>query len=403
MWHNFLVWPICLSFLVLVDAIPFLEDDLPPQDDFQAFVAKHNKVYHGGRDEYSARRQFYHKHAAEVHALNRRPGKMWSASLNHLADWSDSELRSLRGRKGPRIEDPGSSTGTSLLQSNVEVPEEKDWSKLKILSRAPDQGPCGSCWAVATTRMLAAHSEIYMGANSRNFSTQELVDCVPNPHSCGGQGGCEGATVTLAMNYVSQHGVNFIKDYGYTGKTQKCRAVHDVALANAKTLSNDEVVSPGIHLSTDAAVGTQGVHFGMQAWERLPVNKEMPMLVALTHGPVAVSIAASGWSFYESGIFDDCPKDIVLDHAVLLVGYGKDKLKGKTTKYWKIQNSWGPEWGEAQGTMRILRHDSEEAYCGIDNDPQAGSGCEGGPKEITVCGSCGIINEGVVSYFSKPS
>ena len=32
---------------------------------------------------------------------------------------------------------------------------------------------------------------------------QELVDCVPNPKSCGGTGGCSGATVELAMSYAT--------------------------------------------------------------------------------------------------------------------------------------------------------------------------------------------------------
>ena len=39
-----------------------------------------------------------------------------------------------------------------------------------------------------------------------------------------------------------------------------------------------------------------------------------------------------------------------VDHAVLLTGWGEDNGK----KYWRVQNSWGPQWGE-QGTFRIRR------------------------------------------------
>merc|ERR1719409_2141064 len=96
-------------------------------------------------------------------------------------------------------------------------------------------------------------------------------------------------------------------------------------------------------------------------------------------GPAAVAVFASKWFSYSHGIFDSCERDAVIDHAVVLLGYGSDRELG--AKYWLIQNSWGPEWGES-GRIRLLRqHNDETEYCGIDSQPQEGTGCEGGPAQ----------------------
>ena len=53
----------------------------------------------------------------------------------------------------------------------------------------------------------------------------------------------------------------------------------------------------------------------------------MALIEALMQGPVGITVAASGWSSYSSGVFNDC--DPTVNHAVLLMGYGKDE----STKY----------------------------------------------------------------------
>merc|ERR1719161_1112889 len=68
-----------------------------------------------------------------------------------------------------------------------------------------DQGACGSCWAVAATSALEAHADVKFGV-SMPLSEQQLVSCTANPKHCGGQGGCEGATAELALDYVSSAG-----------------------------------------------------------------------------------------------------------------------------------------------------------------------------------------------------
>ena len=67
--------------------------------------------------------------------------------------------------------------------------------------------------------------------------------------------------------------------------------------------------------------------------------------------PVAVTVMASNWGDYESGIFNECDKEWI-NHAVLLTG--------KTSDVYIVKNSWGTEWGEL-GYIRLTLGDC----CGV--------------------------------------
>jgi cathepsin L len=73
-----------------------------------------------------------------------------------------------------------------------------------------------------------------------------------------------------------------------------------------------------------------------------------------------------------------------------LVGYGSDAKEGD---YWLVRNSWSPVWGE-KGYIRLKRRSNP--VCGIDLKPQDGTGCNGGPTTVVVCGECGLLYD--VSY-----
>eukprot|EP00747_Dinoflagellata_sp_TGD_P164847 gnl/TRDRNA2_/TRDRNA2_185351_c0_seq1.p1 gnl/TRDRNA2_/TRDRNA2_185351_c0~~gnl/TRDRNA2_/TRDRNA2_185351_c0_seq1.p1 ORF type:complete len:484 (+),score=78.12 gnl/TRDRNA2_/TRDRNA2_185351_c0_seq1:82-1533(+) len=375
--------------------------------DFASFVQKYGRKYKEGSQEYKERQAMYLQSVVEVERLNAQPGKLWKAGVNHLADWSQKERQSLFGYKRMDSATSSSQHGSVGLAEQQQRPkaygDSMTWSHLKSLATAVDQMECGSCWAVATTRMMAAHSEIHMGSNARNFSTQELIDCSPNTKHCGGKGGCDGATVTLGLDYIFRHGISTIPDYPYYAQTDECRRSHPASNTN-NMLTVDQIINEGKHPSLadmGRFAGDQGFQFGMTGWERLPKNKESPIIEALNEkGPVAVSVAASDWSFYQHGIFTCDKPDVIINHAVLLIGYAKDSKTNK--KYWHIQNSWGPTWGE-HGMIRLHRRDNEGSFCGIDDKPEDGSGCDGGPPTVEVCGTCGILYETVIPHFGTAS
>lgn len=374
---------------------------------FDAYLRRHGRSYLKNSSEYQERRNIWLERKADVERKNSRVGRRWTAGLNHLSDRTEEEKRSLLGWKGTARNGAkrrgGRPTSLNIAQMSssqhkkkqeTSLPEEKIWTGLRN-SMIRDQGSCGSCWAVSATTVLGYHSELH-GTN-RSFSTQDVVDCVPNPSHCGGTGGCDGATVELAFQYVMLKGVREPEENPYTSMDSQCNL--PASSQEAEELQLVSFTMDAVEHKAARYNSAAGPGFMMQSWVKLPVNEYRPIMLALAQkGPLAVALAANNIFNYNSGIFDEC--DVVVNHAVTLIGYGKDSTSGD--KYWVVQNSWGTSWGE-EGTIRILRSDAEQDVCGTDMHPEEGIGCDGGPSEVDVCGTCGILYDALYPVFRNPT
>jgi cathepsin L len=305
--------------------------------------------------------------------------KGWTKTINHFSDYTQDELKATLGYKPPHA----SRWSSSFLQvspANVEVEKISvdslaktvDWTaKTNLSSYVHDQGKCGSCWAHAAIGALEAHLELASGFKHR-LSAQEIVDCTQNPRSCGGTGGCHGATSQLAYDQIQRHGVRFEHEYT-TGA--KC--------------PQESSTSPN-------AIKIQG-------FETLKPLSASHLLWALAEkGPVALSIDGGGLHDYKQGVFHGCEPDTVINHAVLGMGYGHDAKEGMD--YWLVKNSWGDQWGE-HGLFRVQRFNDDNAYCGTDHEPAKGVVCkdEQGkyPETVPVCGMCGITSDSAYPILSR--
>mmetsp|Transcript_50110 Transcript_50110/g.92481 ORF Transcript_50110/g.92481 Transcript_50110/m.92481 type:complete len:421 (-) Transcript_50110:30-1292(-) len=369
---------------------------------FETFIQDFRRTYEPGSDEYSFRYSAFERNWQKIHEQNSQPEseRLWTAGLNEYSDRTSEEIQALGGWR--HVGGGFGSQPSALLErdanekadsvNHIELADEVDWTHLwtSQLDQIRLQ-TCGNCWAEATASMMEAHLEIHRGVQKR-FSAGQITQCTPNPYKCGGTGGCQGATSELAMGYLLQVSNNVTDDEFIAD----CQAPEDVH----KTTDFSEPSAPhewpeGIRTAAEGAFIRS---IGLIAWERLPVNKYEPLLRAIyTRGPVSVAVATDwGAQIYKSGILDSCSTNPTIAHAMLAVGYGS---KGGV-KYWTLQNSWGTSFGE-NGKMRLLRKDDEETFCGQDKAPQDGTGCEGGPKEVTTCGRCGILYDCVVPHF-KP-
>ena len=147
---------------------------------------------------------------------------------------------------------------------------------------------------------------------SLDLSEQQLVDC-SRPQ---GNQGCNGGWPSSALKYVQSYGITSESQYPYVAKDQACK--------------------------------TQGGSF------KISGQSSLSGCAGLTNGinssPISVTVDATNWSTYGSGVFNNCRASI--NHAVLLVGV----VNGN----WKIKNSWGTGWGE-QGFIRLAAGNT----CGV--------------------------------------
>lgn len=312
--------------------------------------------------EHKIRELIYEANLKKVNEINSNKKYTWKAAINHLSDRIPSELNSLMGKN--RDQFFFNSTKKSNFKIDFpflkELPTKVDWREQGVTTPVKNQGSCGSCWAFSVAAVLESHVAINNDGKSALVSPQELVDCVQNPQKCGGTGGCSGATQELGFEYIQNNGISLNSEYPYFAKEGKCQ-----------NKEHARVVSIG-------------------SFSKLPENDyNMLLQTVALQGPVAISVAASEWSFYDSGVFNSFCGTTV-NHAVTLEGYGTDE---NGNDYWLVRNSWGEGWGE-KGYIRVMREKSaKDVVCDIDKNPHDGSACEGGPTEVTVCGHCGILSD----------
>lgn len=185
-----------------------------------------------------------------------------------------------------------------------------DWTTLGKVSSVKNQGSCNAGWAFSATGVLESFGR-FRGVTT-SFSEQQLVDC-SRPQ---GNQGCNGGWPSSALNYVKANGITSAFAYPYIARDQACKTQGGTFKINGFTS-----------------------HSGCNG-----------LLSQINNSPISVTVDATNWSPYRSGVFNNCATSI--NHAVLLVG----SVGGN----WKIKNSWGTGWGEA-GYIRLASGNT----CGI--------------------------------------
>eukprot|EP00930_Biecheleria_cincta_P096410 TRINITY_DN88269_c0_g1_i1.p1 TRINITY_DN88269_c0_g1~~TRINITY_DN88269_c0_g1_i1.p1 ORF type:complete len:543 (-),score=111.27 TRINITY_DN88269_c0_g1_i1:49-1677(-) len=260
-----------------------------------------------------------------------------------------TQLRNTRQNKPKSFLQQGSYT-----RRQTKLPTAWDWSDVNgesFLEPVMDQSECGSCYAASAMRMLSARHKI------KQNDTAAVPWSINFPLFCSEfNQGCKGGYGILTTKWSS-----------------------DVGLLPATCMKYNVEGSCKLECDLDELEGKRyraGNHRYVGNWYGNHLNAEEAIKEELYHhGPVILGLEPSeDFMWYSDGIYKSPTGANPLhpakgaewervDHAVLLVGYGEED----GVKYWKIQNSWGEDWGEG-GFFRIVRGVNDS---GIESIPEA--------------------------------
>ena len=125
-----------------------------------------------------------------------------------------------------------------------------------------------------------------------------------------GNYGCKSGSRQGSMKYVIKNGITTGDKYPYTGVQGKCRnSIGEFKIRNMILIYDCPSLDQAILLN-----------------------------------PILVSVNSTNWKNYASGVFDECDYSSY-NHGVLLVGRTKDA--------YIVKNSWGADWADENGYIRL--------------------------------------------------
>ncbi|XP_021961392.1 cathepsin L1 [Folsomia candida] len=298
------------------------------KDEWDAFKATHQKLYENDVEE-RFRMKVYLENRQRIAKHNKEQNLPYKLAMNKFGDLLHHEFT--RRMNGYRSDRRNSSVfgATFLTPESFTAPNEVNWTAKGYVTPVKDQGGCGGCWAFSATGSLEGQHMRKTG-KLVSLSEQNLIDCSWN----GGNEGCLGGLMDPAFIYIkNNNGIDTEASYPYQAQTYGCRYKKENSGASD--------------------IGYVDIPSG---------DEEKLKQAVASVGPISVAIDASHESimFYSSGVYTEkwC-SSTVLDHAVLVVGYGTTE---EGQDYWLVKNSWSTAWRN-RGYIQIARNHQNE--CGV--------------------------------------
>ncbi|KAK9903524.1 hypothetical protein WJX75_008029 [Coccomyxa subellipsoidea] len=225
-----------------------------------------------------------------------------------------------------------------LPQQSAKVEDlvrEWDWrnvSGVNYLSSVRNQqipNYCGSCWAMASTAMLADRWNI-----KRKGAWPPTILSVQNVLDCAGSGTCNGGWDSTVYEYAASQGIPPESCNSYVAEDRPaCTDLQQCYSCDPSPSQNRTCVP--IRDYKRLTVSEHG---------RLSGRDDM-MAEIKARGPITCVINATvSLDKYHQGIYARYNDNFDVNHMISVVGWGMDN--DTSTEYWIVRNSWGEFWGE---------------------------------------------------------
>jgi C1A family cysteine protease len=271
----------------------------------------------------------------KIISQNSIPNRSWTAGINKFTDQPKGPPTGLNTNMSESNNNSNNANKDTSTVPILRTSSPLDYVEKGCVTDVKDQGSSESCWSFAGIGVAEGY---YAGCGKANtdgqygltqFSEQNILDCCTT--DCPSMTS-DGAGIPYeALDWIIDNtGVCMEEDYNYTGYS---------ANSSCSSTCTSTWCSPPSSLSVQ---------------KDIPSDDDELMTALDKYGPIAVAVDSSKLSSYSSGILSGCVNDdAYLNHAMLLVGYGTDS----GTKYWKVKNSWGSDWGK-DGYIQFKRNES---------------------------------------------
>lgn len=266
--------------------------------------------------------------------------------------------------------------GSALLRADLPhadaLPREFSWVSVggltastdAMISSPPNQGTCGSCWAVSSTTVLADRWAIATKQPSRALAVEAVCTCAAAQFGGDRPGGCcDGGMPDWCGKFFETTGVPQDACFPYACSPAADGPCTSQMCTGAMKDAGQPCAAAGVRRVATPYKALQGTTKLLTKAEghdedTVRENIERIKVDIMAHGPAPTCM----WvykTFQKGKAFSPDTGDVYVDngtekplggHALVVVGWGVEKLPanskyGAEMPYWLIRNSWGTHWG----------------------------------------------------------